>query len=499
MKKFKYFAILLGLMFVACSEDTLDEDTGRGKVTGTVVMEGSNEPVENVRISSNPATSTVFTNASGNFTISNVPEGDYSIQAKKEGLVTSFEGATVVPGAEVNVIFDLKTEDQDNRQPSTPQLIAPQDNSEGQNLSVEFSWSANDPEEDALSFELELRNDKNNDVLSFNNISDTTYTVENLNYGYKYFWQVRVSDSLNDPVQSAVYSFKTKEIPKSRIVYVKEINGNNVIFTRDENDTEYQITSSNTNSFRPRKNNSTEKIAFLRTVGGQTQLFTMNLDGSQQFQVTSSIPVNGFNMDKVDFSWANDGFSLVYPNFEKLYSIQATGGGNTLIYQAPSGRFITEVDVSEDNTTLALLTNNAQGYSASIYTIDASGNVLDSVIAGLPGALGGIDISVAKKRLLFTRDVSGFENSGYRQLDSRLFIYDFETNMSTDISEDKDAGTNDLDPRFSPDEAEVIFVNTSNDGLSASTIYTSKIEDNQTQTGNERQELYQNAIMPDWE
>ncbi|CAM4290041.1 carboxypeptidase regulatory-like domain-containing protein [Gillisia limnaea] len=499
MKTIKYFSILLCVLFIGCSEDTLDEDTGRGVVTGTVVMDGSNEPVDNVRISTNPTTSTVFTDESGNFTINNVPEGDYSIQARKEGLVTSFEGATVLSNAEVNVILELKTEDQNNRQPSTPQLITPADNSEGQNLSVEFAWSASDPEEDELSFELELRNDRNNDILTFNNIADTTYTVENLNYGYKYFWQVRVSDSVNNPVQSAVYSFKTLEIPKSRIVYVREINGNNVIFTRDENNTEYQITSSNTNSFRPRKNNSTDKIAFLRTVGGQTQLFTMNLDGSQQFQVTSNIPVNGFNMDKVDFSWANDGASLVYPNFEKLYSIQATGGGNTLIYQAPSGRFITEVDVSEDNTLLALLTNNAQGYNASIYTIDASGNVMDSVIAGLPGALGGIDISVDKKRLLFTRDVSGFENSGYRQLDSRLFLYDFRSNMSIEISYNKEEGTNDLDPRFSPDEAEVIFVNASNDGLSESNIYKSQIEDNQTQNVNNRQELYQNAMMPDWE
>lgn len=498
MKKIKYFFIILGLLFIACSEDTLNEDAGRGFITGMVVMDGSNEPIENVKISTNPVTSTVFTDASGAFIIMDVPEGDYSIQAKKEGLVTSFEGATVLPNAEVNVIFDLKTEDQNNRQPSTPQLITPADNSEGQNLSVEFAWSASDPEEDDLSFELELRNDRNNDVLSFNNISDTTYTVQNLNYGYKYFWQVRASDSVNEPVQSAIYSFKTLEIPNSRIVYVKEINGNNVIFTRDENDTEYQITSSNSNSYRPRKNNTTDKIAFLRTVGSQTQLFTMNPDGSQQFQVTSNIPVNGFNMDKVDFSWANDGASLIYPNFEKLYSIQATGGGNTLIYQAPSGEFITEVDVSEDNTVIALVTNNAQGYSASIYTIDTSGNVMDLVIEGLPGAMGGLDLSVDKKRLLYTRDVSGFESSDYRQLDSRLFIYNFETNISTDISLNKTEGTNDLDPRFSPDEANVIFVNTSNDGISQENIFRTKIT-NQNSSEDFRTELYQNAIMPDWE
>ena len=498
MKTIKFFSILLCLLFIGCSEDTLDEDTGRGVITGTVVMDGTNEPVENVRISTDPATSTVFTDTSGNFRIKDIQEGDYSVQARKEGLVTSFEGATVLSDAEVNVIFDLKTEDQDNRRPSTPELISPADNSEEQELSVEFAWSASDPEQDDLSFELELRNDRNNDVLNFNNISDTTFTVENLDYGFKYFWQIRASDSVNEPVQSAVYSFKTLEAPKSKIVYVKEVNGNNVIFSRDENDNESQITSSNTNSFRPRKNNAVDKIAFLRTVGGQTQLFTMNPDGSEQFQVTSNIPVNGFNMEQVDFSWADDGASLIYPNFEKLYRIQANGGGNTLIYQAPSGRFITEVDISDDNTLIALLTNNAEGYNASIFTIDATGNVMDTVIEDLPGALGGIDLSVDKKKLLFTRDVSGFENAAYRRLDSRLFIYDFRNNTSTDISRNKQEGTNDLDPRFSPDEAEVIFVNTSNNGNSQENTFKTKIRD-QDSTQDSRVELYQNAKMPDWE
>src|SRR5690606_10931331 len=213
----------------------------------------------------------------------------------------------------------------------------------------------------------------------------------------------------------------------------------------------YKLTSSTTNMFRSIKNHTTGKIAFLRTVGGQTHLFTMNQDGYQQTKITMNIPVNGFNMEQVDFSWADDGASLVYPNFEKLYRINATGGGTTLIYQAPTGRFITEVDVSEDDSLIALLTNNAQGYNASIYTIDRDGNMLDSVISGLPGALGGIYLSVDGNRLLYIRDVSGFENAEYRRLNSRLFIYDFRTNESTDISRQKQDGTNDLDPRFSPD------------------------------------------------
>lgn len=499
MKKLLYiYPALLLFLFAGCSEDTINS-YGLGTITGTVVTDGNNEPVENVRISTNPTSSTVFTDENGNFTIKNIPEGEYSIQARKEGFVTAFEGATILPNAEVNVIFEVKTENQNNRQPATPTLISPEDNAEGENLNINFAWSTTDPENDDLTYELEIRNDRTNEILNFTDITDTIYTVENLEYGRKYFWQVKVSDGNNDQVLSPVYSFQTLEFSDNRITYVKKINGNNVIFSRDINNVEYQLTSSSSNSFRPRKNYTTGKVAFLRTLGGQTHLFTMNPDGSQQTQVSVNIPVNGFNMEQIDFSWANDGATLVYPNFEKLYKVNASGGGTTLVYQAPNGRFITEVEVSDDNTIIALLTNNAQGYNASIYTIDLSGNIIDSVIAGLPGALGGLDLSVDKKRILYTRDVSGFENPYYRRLNSRLFIYEFQTNESRDISRNKPDGTNDLDPRFSPDEAQVIFVNTSNDGFSQSNIYTTYINDSQTPDGNQRQELFQVALMPDWE
>jgi len=390
----------------------------------------------------------------------------------------------------------MQPENANNRKPNAPTLMAPEDNAEGIPTTIDFTWQSQDADNDTLTYELEIRNDRNNEVLRYTQLNDTIQTVEGLNYGYKYFWQVKVSDSVNEPVLSEIYSFNTLEFPKTRFMYVRQMNGNNVIFARDLNGNEYQLTSADHNSFRPRKNHRTNKIAFLRTVGNQAQLFTMNLDGSAQAQITSNIPVNGFNLEKVDFSWANDGASLVYPNFEKLYRVNVTGGGTTLLYEEQQGKFITEVDVSSDNSRIALLVNNANGYNAEIYTIDRSGNYLDSVISGLDGALGGLNLSVDNQRLLYTRDVSGFESDDYRQLNSRMFIYNFTTNESKDISSDKPEGTNDLDPRFSPSEAEVTYVNTSNDGISEMFIEKTTIED---EGESSREELYSNAKMPDWE
>ena len=495
-----YTTVVLSLMFffISCSEDTLD-DSGFGTITGTVVEEGSNEPVENARISTNPSSSTVFTDEKGEFVLENVPAGEYSVEARKNSFLSQFEGASVMTNASVNVVFELEKETAGNKPPSAPVAVSPADNEKGLSIPVKLSWTSTDVDDDELTFALEIRNDKDEEILLVEDIEDTTYTVENLDYNTRYFWQVAASDGINSQVLSPLYAFRTMDVSSSRILFTRQIGGNNVIFAVDNDGNEFQLTSASTNSFRPRKNNATNRIAYLRTVAGETQLFTMNPDGSQKRQVTSAIPVRGFDLEQVDFSWANDGTSLLYPHFNKLYMINSNGGGTELIYEARGDEFITEVDVSEDDETIALITNNSSGYDADLFTINFSGEVQETILTNVTGALGGLDLSVRGDQLLYVHDASGFENDSYRRLDSRLFIYNFNTGLITDLSSEKEDGTNDLDPRFSPNEAQVIFVNTSNDEISPRNIFRLFIEDNNNGNNEDRVLVVENAAMPDWE
>ena len=100
---------------------------------------------------------------------------------------------------------------------------------------------------------------------------------------------------------------------------------------------------------------------------------------------------------------------------------------------------------------------------------------------------------------MYTRDITSYQDSNYRILDSHIFIYNLNTDTVIDISSlsDKPAGTNDLNPRFSPNDAEIIFVNTSNDGISQKSII--KILVNFNSSNNARTTLFTNAEMPDWE
>jgi len=501
MKKvFNISIVIILSLFINCTEETIDL-VGTGTITGRIVEAKSFNPIENAKITISPTNNTVFSDVDGYFKMEDVEAGDYSVSVIKEDYLTNFEPATVTKDLTVNVIFEMEDETALNRPPSTPVLITPADGIEEQELSVELIWSSKDPDEDTITYRLEIKNANNNDLIKVEAIVDTSYVVSDLKYGTKYFWQIVANDSINSEVLSSVSSFKTKVNPENRYFYVqKSSNNNNVIYsgsyddTTSESENVVQLTLDDKNSWRPRKNQTTGLIAFLRTYNNEAHLFTMNQDGSNIFKVTSAVPLAGINLNEIDFSWSSNGDRLIYPHYDKLYLINKDGSGLQQIYKTIDGSYITECDWSNDESMIAIKTNDITGYNSSIYTINMSGNILRTILSGVKGAVGGLNISIDNKLLIYTYDISEFESPNYRQLDTHIFLYNFGSDIRTDLSVSKENGTLDLDPRFSPNEAEVIFVNTSNDGVSIRSIY--KIDVNQD---NERALLFLNAIMPDWE
>ncbi|SNR84424.1 carboxypeptidase regulatory-like domain-containing protein [Lutibacter flavus] len=505
MKKAINLILILALtFFINCSEDTAIF-VGKGTITGRVVEAISFNPIENAKITLSPTSNTVFTDVDGYFLIENVEEGDYSVNAAKEDYLTSFEAATVTKDLEVNVIFELQDDNSLNKPPSTPILILPVDGTENTELSVELTWESVDPEVDSLFFRLEVKNDVNNTIIKVDSIMEMSYVLSDLKYGVKYFWQIAASDEINDDVLSAVNTFKTKSNPDNRYLYVKKgSNNNNIIYSSSFNSTdavgenEVQLTTEDLNCWRPRKNQAANLIAFLRTYNNETHLFTMNQDGSDVKQVTSDVSVTGYNYNEIDYSWSSNGDRFIYPHYDRLYLINKDGSGLNEIYKTLDGSYITECDWSSDESMIALKTNDVTGYNASIFTINMSGTILKTILSNVNGAAGGLNISVDNKLLLYSHDISEFESPNNRQLDTHIFITSLITNTTTDLSSDKVSGTIDIDPRFSPNEAQVIFVNTSNDGISTKSIYRMNSE-TASDAQLERTELFVDAFMPDWE
>lgn len=509
---YNIFFIALAAITVHCSEDTLPVEI-KGAISGTVVEEGSGNPLEGVKITTNPASTTVFTDENGAFIMTDVLIDDYSVQAELDAYVTAFESVTVTEDVTSNVAFELTVSTLSNTPPSKPDLIFPEDESENVPIEVTFLWSSMDPNSnDEVQYTLELRNSSTNDIELFEEITDTTFTISSLKLSTKYFWQVSADDAVNEPVTSNISEFTTFSIPDNPFLFVREVNGNNVIFSGsddpadDPNNEEgpqdgsdfnvLQITDDAFNSFRPRKNNDVNKIAFLRTVGTDTHLFLMNLDGTQVTQLTSNIPVGGFRLDEIDFNWSADGSKIYYPNFNRIYEINLDGGGNNPIFTTTAGHFVSEISAPTfDNNLLLVKTNNPDGYGVRIFTIhiDTESEVT-IVLEGQNGAAGSVDISANADRVLYTRDVTGAENPDYRIFESRMFLFDVATETTTQINTDTQTGLNELDAQFSPTEGFVVYTLLANNTSLNPSIFAFQLNEN-----DQEDLLFTNSSMPDWQ
>lgn len=491
--KFGLLSILFTLF--SCSEEYINHE-GTGTLTGKVVSAESNKPMEHVKVETSPITTTVFTDEKGNFIIENIKTGDYSVKTEAKDHITAFKGTVIYQDKTSNVVFELEYADANNKPPTQPLLLEPTDNKILTSTTGVFKWSATDPENDVLTYTLKLYNDQNSDVQIFEDITDTIFEYKNLQLGTKYFWQITVKDPYNTEVISELASFSVYTAPKNnRIVYTKSINGNLVIFSSNQDSTEeFQLTSDKVNSFKPRRNTNSNKIAFLRTNGAQTDVYVMDIDGGNQKKITTNIKPNAFNLNEISISWPLHSERIYFPSFDKLYSIQSNGEGLELVYQTPDNSFISEVDVNLEHNMIALKTNDANGYNVHLFCIDLQKNFLYSVLKDVKGATSGLQLSADGKKVLYSYDITGAQNMNYRRSSARIFLYDHLTATSTEYSTDIDPGTNDLDPRFSPNEAFVIFTNTSNDGLSQKNILIKELSKNLKT----RILQFQNAHMPDW-
>ena len=488
-------ALLLVLLTVACRENTIPL-TEVGTLVGTVISENSEQALTGVEISTNPPTNSVFTDSLGQFLLEDIETGSFSLRAEKEGFAPKVESINVLKNQTTNVILRMEPDSLANTPPAVPFNPSPADNATGLGTAVTLRWESDDSDNgDVLRYTVTLYNaDLNDPTTVLSNSTDDTVRVEDLDYDALYLWQVTVADGIAE-VNGPVNSFRTAPFPDNRYHFARLNDGKYDVFASDEAGNAFRLTDNNNSNWRPRMDPFRNKIAYLSNAGLQNQLYVMNRDGSNVQQVSNSVPVVGSNPLELDFCWSPDGAHLLYMSGNQLYRVRANGTNLTLLAQAPTGFTFTEVDWNGPTNRIAARVTGEFPYESIIYLLDEQGAITAQVVDDDPGSTGGPMFSIDGRYLLYTHDVSGFDSPDGRQLDSHIFLQDLDNLAAApvDISEDfKPAGTNDLDPRFSPNDAFIIFVNTDNDGIGPRDIYRVPLD------GDGRALLFENAIMPDW-
>lgn len=486
------FLTILLFFLVSCKEDTIQPEMF-GNISGLVLDADDSSPIAGASVTTSPPTNALVTDDSGKFEYSNITAGNYTITLSKNEYVKNTVSVQVKDGETTSPTILLNKSNTNNKPPDEPSNPFPENNVIDQPVSLNLSWHASDPDKgDTLTFDVYLY-ESNNPVQTqiASDITDTTVSVDNLLYNTTYFWQVIVKDG-EATTNGSTWSFTTLPPPDNPYLYSSNTEGNYDIYSSDTTaNSTMRLTDNSFRDWWARLNPGKTKIAFVSDQEINPQIFTMNTDGTNILKVTS-VPIAGFNNNGIGFSWSPDGGKLLYGNYDRLYKIDQFGANLIQIAAAPPGRNFRENDWSGVNNKIVVLTIGENPYDSEIYLMDSNGSNMTLFFTNLPGSMEYPSFSVDGNSIMFTRDVSGFESQDGRQLNSHIFIMSINSSDTTDVSINKPEGTNDLQPRFSPDGSQIIFTNSSNVLGSVSDIWIMDI------SGNNRTKIFDNAIMPEW-
>ena len=476
--------------FLACNENTIDP-VFYGSLQGSVTYKSSGAPAAGVEVSTTPITTTVVTNDEGQFVFTNIPTGEYTIVAKTEGYRNA-SGKALVPKDDT-VTLDLQLEP-DASAPNSPSIGFPEDGAQNVARDVSLKWSVETRNDEAVKFDVVLfESGMTEPLISEEDYADTLLNVSNLKFNTTYFWQVNAVNTEGTVTYGELWHFTTLPFPDNRFVFSSRRDGNYEIYSSNDSGSDLvRLTYSDNDQVYPKFSSDRRYIAYAENTDLAYHIYVMNRDGSSPEKITT-LPIAGYHNDGRGFSWSPDNGRLLYSHYDKLYMIDRSGSNLTLVATAPAGRHFRSCDWTASGNRIVVETVGVLPYQSEIRLIDLDDASNIVIIGDEPGTTQGASFSIDGNSVLFTRDVSGFESETGRQLDSRPFTFNINTGTRTDLSKDKVAGTNDLNPRYSPDGAKVIFENRNNDGSGLPTIYMFELGKNQ------RTKLFDNASMPDWQ
>jgi TolB protein len=495
--------VLISLLFIVLGcQESFDGLVTYERVTGEVLDEDSLEPISGARITTNPITDLQFTDENGRFTLDSLSARIYSIRAIADGYQPNLSSFNLDDIGNSDLLILMNRDSIVSVFPEAPSNPAPSTNSVEQNLEVSLSWTAMD-DDDSLRYTVYFFRPESVEAeqILVSSLA-TSVNVTDLYFNTTYYWQVEVMDKDGNSVLGPTWNFKTIGFPglDYRYTFVRKVNEFDQIFIGNGDGLSVQVTNELENHWRPTFSPQRNKIAYLSLTDGQVQIFTMDRNGENQRQITNLRPLRTKRVLESPFSWADDGQRIMYMDFDKVVSITSEGTGIEEYDFLPSDDIITSVDYSSFQGGRILVTTEELTSRASklyLYEIDSSKTT--QLLDSLDGQFSHAQFSPSGRQIVYTFNREDeFSTTGI-PLNKRMFYLNLAGGEPADLSLGKSGGTGDSNPRFANNGDFIVFNNGFSDGTGEKVTFISDFQDAIQNQATERDTLFRNSIMIDWE
>ena len=493
-----FFALALTVV-VSCQKDPFPIFE-YGKIQGVVIDSKTNQPIEGVTISTNPGSSTVTTNAKGEYTIPDVKIGTVTINADKLNYTTFTTQVDVRQDQTTTANFSMSPA---SKVVGTVTLTGslPDSNAVDVKSITTLSWKVDRQEPiDTITYQVTITDLSTKIQKVYTDIKDTVLQLRDLKFSNKYQWSVSAIYNKQVVASSSKWPFTTRARPSFSIFFSRSSdNGLYQIFATDPDSTYEELISGNYSktAFAPVIYKNQNLILFTSFENNLPYVFGIFRDGTGIMKISPFPNMSGYSIGN-GYSFYNHGNSILYTYMDRLYAINTDGTNNRQIATAPTNRQFTNVDWCPETGQIVVRTVGPMPYESEFYIMDNDGANMKLLKGGVTGMLESPSFSPDGKYLVYTQDVSGIVDITGNKYQSHIFLKNLadttvaDTDLTGSNNSNTSSGTNDLYPRFAPDNRQIVFVSRPNLGNAIGDIIKTDI------INGTRTTIITNGTFPFW-